>query len=223
MVQLERGAAVGLGHHQRPPAPAPPAGRAERGAPARPPAGRADRGTRDRIGAGRAVRCGAIAGRRRAPPRPPRRAPPGWRLSARIAAGALSTNVAPAAPRLSASSPSAPEPANRSSTRAPSTRAPRMENSASRTRSEVGRVAPRRRRLQPAAAVAPRDHAHVGIIVPSRAPPAECATTRWRSEPRLRGRSTPSAWRIRTTSRQAAQAARHQHRTSTAVAATSPG
>ncbi len=52
-----------------------------------------------------------------------------------------STNVAVAAPRDSASSPSAPEPANRSSTRASCTKSPRIENSASRTRSEVGRVA----------------------------------------------------------------------------------
>ena len=43
------------------------------------------------------------------------------------------------APRDSASIPRAPEPANRSSTRRPSM-APRMENSASRTRSAVGRV-----------------------------------------------------------------------------------
>ena len=45
-----------------------------------------------------------------------------------------------AAPRESASIPSAPEPANRSSTRAPSS-GPSSENSASRTRSDVGRVA----------------------------------------------------------------------------------
>src|ERR671915_539267 len=59
---------------------------------------------------------------------------------ARMAAAALSTKVALAAPRESASMPSAPEPANRSSTRAPSTRSARIENSASRTRSDVGRV-----------------------------------------------------------------------------------
>jgi hypothetical protein len=70
-------------------------------------------------------------------------APSAARLArtARIAAGALSTNVASAAPRDSASMPSAPEPANKSSTRAPATRSPRIENSASRMRSDVGRVA----------------------------------------------------------------------------------
>ena len=56
------------------------------------------------------------------------------------AVAAESTSVACAAPRESASMASAPEPANRSSTRAPSM-SPRIENSASRTRSEVGRVA----------------------------------------------------------------------------------
>ena len=62
-------------------------------------------------------------------------------FTAATEAAAESTNVASAAPRESASSPSAPEPANRSSTRASCTKSPRIENSASRTRSEVGRVA----------------------------------------------------------------------------------
>src|SRR3546814_3081348 len=57
---------------------------------------------------------------------------------------ALSTKVQCAAPRESASSPSAPVPANRSATRS-SSKLPSllasMENSASRTRSAVGRVA----------------------------------------------------------------------------------
>jgi hypothetical protein len=53
-----------------------------------------------------------------------------------------STKVTPAAPRLAASSSSAPEPAYRSSTRAPSStpRCSSREKTASRTRSEVGRV-----------------------------------------------------------------------------------
>src|SRR4051794_13071606 len=74
---------------------------------------------------------------------PLRSAPSASRLerSARSAAGAESTKVAAAAPRESASMPSAPLPANRSSTRASGSRATSTENSASRTRSEVGRVA----------------------------------------------------------------------------------
>src|SRR5829696_724222 len=61
------------------------------------------------------------------------------RRIAPIAAALSSTNVARAAPRLSASMPSAPLPANRSRTSAPPT-SPRMLNSASRTRSGVGRA-----------------------------------------------------------------------------------
>ena len=52
----------------------------------------------------------------------------------------FSTNIAEAAPRLSASSPSAPVPAKRSSTRAPMTRSPRLEKIAALTRSIVGRI-----------------------------------------------------------------------------------
>src|SRR5256884_1231167 len=51
-----------------------------------------------------------------------------------------STKSALAAPRDNASKPSAPEPANRSSTRAPSIERCRIENHASRTRSAVGRT-----------------------------------------------------------------------------------
>ena len=60
-------------------------------------------------------------------------------LIVRQASRSSSTNVAVAAPRLSASSPSAPEPAKRSSTSASSTGPIRL-NAFSRTRSEVGRV-----------------------------------------------------------------------------------
>src|SRR6478672_1937161 len=62
------------------------------------------------------------------------------RRIAAIAAAEESISVASEAPRDNASIPSAPDPANRSRTRAPSTE-PRIENSASRTRSPVGRVA----------------------------------------------------------------------------------
>ena len=63
-------------------------------------------------------------------------------FSAASAAGADSTNVAEAAPRDTASSPSAPEPANRSSTSAPS-RQPWLCSelkTASRTLLVVGRT-----------------------------------------------------------------------------------
>src|SRR5213594_1568497 len=53
----------------------------------------------------------------------------------------ISTKSALTAPRESASRPSAPEPANRSRTRAPRSGRWRMENHASRTRSPVGRTA----------------------------------------------------------------------------------
>ena len=66
------------------------------------------------------------------------------RISARASAPS-STNSAKAAPRDIASSPSAPVPANRSSTRAPVTGSPwawaRMLNRLSRSRSAVGRIA----------------------------------------------------------------------------------
>jgi hypothetical protein len=54
----------------------------------------------------------------------------------------FSTSTTWDAPRLAASSPSAPDPANRSKTRAPriTSRASRAEKIASRTRSLVGRV-----------------------------------------------------------------------------------
>lgn len=51
-----------------------------------------------------------------------------------------SMNCASTAPRLRHSNPIAPEPAKMSSTRAPCTVPPRMEKTASRTRSVVGRV-----------------------------------------------------------------------------------
>src|SRR5438105_5702073 len=61
-------------------------------------------------------------------------------LSVARAKRCSSTKSALAAPRDSASKPSAPEPANRSSTRAPLIERCRMENHASRTRSAVGRT-----------------------------------------------------------------------------------
>src|SRR4051812_42887678 len=77
-----------------------------------------------------------------------------------------STSSALAAPRDRASMASAPEPANTSSTRAPSS-GPRVEKSASRTRSDVGRV------LCPGGAF-------------SRRPPKRPATTRTASRGRDR-------------------------------------
>ena len=62
-----------------------------------------------------------------------------FRSIALAAAVSDSTNIALSAPRDSASRPSAPEPAKRSSTRAPST-GPRIAKIASRTRSDVGLV-----------------------------------------------------------------------------------
>src|SRR5207302_5293774 len=61
------------------------------------------------------------------------------RSIARLASRSDSTKTARAAPRESASSPIAPEPAKRSSTEAPSTGPIRLK-AASRTRSPVGRV-----------------------------------------------------------------------------------
>ena len=52
----------------------------------------------------------------------------------------MPTLVTDPAPRLQASRPTTPEPANRSRKRAPTVRAARIENNASRTRSVVGRV-----------------------------------------------------------------------------------
>ena len=84
-------------------------------------AGRAGRGRPDRIGAPRARASAEEAQRVRADARSrvgAERLEVGARAPA-AAAGARSTNVARAAPRESASSPSAPEPAKRSSTAAP--------------------------------------------------------------------------------------------------------
>ena len=106
-------------------------------------AGGGRRGTTRSGGPRRAARRG-----RRANPRPPRaRGPrPSDRTLARIAATAVrerSTKVAVAAPREEAPRcPSAPDPANRSRTAAPST-SPMSANRASRTRSIGSRGAPR--------------------------------------------------------------------------------
>src|ERR1700677_2138119 len=62
-------------------------------------------------------------------------------LSAASAAGARSTNSTLAAPLLSASIPTAPDPAYKSRKRAPSMRSASTLNSVSRSRSLVGRVA----------------------------------------------------------------------------------
>ena len=82
----------------------------------------------------------ARAGRRgRGRPRRSAGASRGSRSITRHASRSRSTKTQREAPRESASRPIAPEPANRSSTRAPST-GPDEANAASRTRSPVGRV-----------------------------------------------------------------------------------
>ena len=99
--------------------------------------------------------------RRRAPSRGPRgRARAGCRGSPSSAGLPASTNVAWAAPRDSASMPSAPEPANRSRTCMPVDIGPRMLKIASRTFSEVGRVAAPCGGAQDPAAEAAADDAH---------------------------------------------------------------
>ena len=84
---------------------------------------------REGVAAAQLGALGADPERRQVLPQHGRRAPRRARRTRRCAA-----------PRESASMPSAPVPANRSSTRAPPT-SPSIANSASRTRSEVGRVA----------------------------------------------------------------------------------
>src|SRR6185312_9872255 len=100
--------------------------------------------------------------------------------------GFSSTKVAEPAPRDKASRPSAPLPANRSSTRAPSRASPSMLIQASRTRSAVGRtrwsfgVSNRRPRYSPATILMPGH--------PERSEGAElCGGAVWRksAEPRL--------------------------------------
>src|SRR5215467_4629233 len=61
-------------------------------------------------------------------------------LISRAAARSFSTKTTCAAPRLTASIPTAPVPANRSRKRAPSTRGPRILNRVSRSMSLVGRM-----------------------------------------------------------------------------------
>ena len=102
-----------------------------------------------------------------------------------------STNSACAAPRDSASSPSAPEPAHRSSTLAPASpgSCSSAANSASRTRSDVGRVpvggtASRRPPATPAMTRTTRTwsaepcstHGHPLTSSSSRSPPSTCCT-----------------------------------------------
>ena len=79
-------------------------------------------------------------------------------------AGIRSTNTACWAPRLRASIPKLPDPAKRSSTRAPAICGPSIEKSDSLTRSAVGRVP-------------------VPFTVCSRSPPALPAITRMASPP----------------------------------------
>ena len=76
------------------------------------------------------------------------------------AGAACSTSTAEAAPRDTASIPSAPVPANRSRTLAPSTRSPSTPNSASLTRSLVGLRVPPGNGPQPPPTEAPSDDPH---------------------------------------------------------------
>ena len=99
-------------------------------------------------------------------------------------------------PARGASNPSAPVPANGSSTRAPPT-SPRIEKSASRTRSGRRPRAPSRRRRQPCTLPFPRHdpHPHT-VLTPARASPPRrrmCAAWRSRRLPRspIRGRIRP--------------------------------
>src|SRR6185312_4690007 len=96
----------------------------------------------------------------------PALAPHSWRRAAisRAAAGSRSTKVTCAAPRDSASSPSAPLPAKRSRQRAPGTRGASQLKRVSRTRSGVGRISceggKRRRRPCHAPRAAVSVHGH---------------------------------------------------------------
>ncbi len=98
--------------------------------------------------------------RSRAPPARRARGRPGWRGSRPPRGRRARPAPRSSLPVHSASMPSAPDPANRSSARTPSS-GPSLENNASRTRSDVGRVS------RPAGAV-------------SRRPPKRPATTRIR-------------------------------------------
>ena len=138
--ELQRGAPVALGHHHGARAQDRHQRARQLRSEARSPGGMGDRGRPDRIDARLCVRARGTSqrvacddlGRRSEGSR-------GCAGSPRSPPREESTSVAAAAPRDSASIASAPEPANRSSTRAP-VRRPRIENRASRTRSLVGRV-----------------------------------------------------------------------------------
>ena len=112
------------------------------------------------VASGRAARSAARAARQSRDARrargPRSRGPRRWRGCTRRPAGERSTRTwRCAAPRESASSPRAPEPAKRSSTSSPST-GPTIEKMASRTRSAVGRVSRPAGAADAAAAVGPR-------------------------------------------------------------------
>ena len=83
-----------------------------------------------------------------------------------------STNTTLAAPRLSASIPSAPDPANPSSTRAPSSAGARIANSDSLSRSEVGRNPGHVGAYEPPSLVCARNHAHRALRAGSEARPS---------------------------------------------------
>ena len=94
----------------------------------------------------------------------------GAAISPRRGRSCVDKHHARGAPRLSASMPSAPEPAKPSSTpRALDDRRQDRRTDVSLSRSDVGRRPGPRRRLQPPSLVAPGDHAHADTLRPSRA------------------------------------------------------
>ena len=149
----------------------------------------ADRGGRDRNDPPAPQRA-----QRPAAPHLGRRFPAlrGWPRRRRVS---TSTNTHDRAPRQSASMPSAPVPANRSSTASPSS-GPRIENSASRTRSAVGRTSRAARRLERATAVAPCDdpHAATGCASTSASRSASSTCSGSASSGSAASRSSAAPW-----------------------------
>ena len=170
-VELERRPPVALGHYPRSRAREPVAAPPTAPARARSRADMGDRGTPDRIDERRGVPPrGTRARPGGAPPRP-RRAPTGCAGSPPPRPPRSRPARRQAAPRDSASIPSAPEPANRSSTRAPSTEsAPedREQRLAHAVRGRPGGAPPRRD--QRTAAEPSRDDAHDSRLTPGSAP-----------------------------------------------------
>src|SRR5438876_1940782 len=103
--------------------------------------------------------------------------------SATMARGPCSTNVAWAAPRESASIPSVPAPANRSSTTASASTGSRIPNSASRIRSVAARVPPPSGTTSRRPFAAPAMTLTRGALVAARARPAAARSTGYDRRP----------------------------------------